>query len=148
MNPCHDCGAPVGALHVPGCDVERCPRCGNQAVGCDCIYIVCGMDPRTLEEQHPDIYNNGPTYKMREQWDREWGERRMPWTGLWPGVPECQEYGFWCLWGPDMTPPRNGWVRVPAGTPGAREDLNTLAVMTVWDADQQKYVLLTRGLNA
>ncbi len=24
---CHDCGAAIGALHHPGCDVERCPRC-------------------------------------------------------------------------------------------------------------------------
>ena len=22
---CHDCGAAIGALHHPGCDLERCP---------------------------------------------------------------------------------------------------------------------------
>lgn len=33
---CHDCGAPPGTLHHPGCDMERCPSCGCQAIGCSC----------------------------------------------------------------------------------------------------------------
>ncbi len=35
---CHDCNCPPGAFHHPGCDVERCPRCGGQAIGCDCEH--------------------------------------------------------------------------------------------------------------
>ncbi len=35
--PCHDCGAIRGEYHVPGCDWERCPGCGGQAMGCECI---------------------------------------------------------------------------------------------------------------
>ena len=34
---CHDCAAVPGEYHVPGCDVEECPACGGQALGCSCI---------------------------------------------------------------------------------------------------------------
>jgi hypothetical protein len=141
LRNCGDCGAEPGKLHKPGCDVERCPKCGGQIIACNCIYEVCGMDPDTLEDEHPDIYENGPTDEMYDKWDAEWGARRLPWTGVWPGVVECREYGFWCLWGPDMNPPRQGWVSVPAGTPGATEDLNRLAIHTRWDAKARRYVL-------
>jgi hypothetical protein len=36
--PCHDCAVIKGQLHVPSCDVEQCPACGGQAIGCDCEY--------------------------------------------------------------------------------------------------------------
>lgn len=33
---CHDCGAKWGGLHHPGCDSEKCPRCGGQYFICEC----------------------------------------------------------------------------------------------------------------
>ena len=33
---CHDCDVQAGELHLPGCDVEECPKCGWQAISCDC----------------------------------------------------------------------------------------------------------------
>ena len=37
--PCHDCAVIKGQYHVPRiCDVERCPRCGEQVISCDCHY--------------------------------------------------------------------------------------------------------------
>lgn len=35
-HPCHDCRVIYGEYHVPGCDVEECPACHGQAIGCDC----------------------------------------------------------------------------------------------------------------
>jgi len=31
---CHDCGAKPGELHMKGCDMEECPKCGGQLIGC------------------------------------------------------------------------------------------------------------------
>src|SRR5262245_51136374 len=35
---CGSCGVALQCFHVPGCDIERCPACGEQAIGCDCEY--------------------------------------------------------------------------------------------------------------
>lgn len=34
---CHDCACLPGNFHHPGCDMEECPRCGGQAISCDCL---------------------------------------------------------------------------------------------------------------
>ena len=36
QHPCHDCSVVKGQLHVPGCGVEKCPRCRWQAISCGC----------------------------------------------------------------------------------------------------------------
>ena len=36
--PCHDCGVVEGQFHASHCDVERCPRCGNQLLSCACDF--------------------------------------------------------------------------------------------------------------
>lgn len=33
---CGDCGAEYGQYHHYGCDIERCPVCGMQMIGCEC----------------------------------------------------------------------------------------------------------------
>ena len=34
---CHDCGIKHGGKHHLCCDVERCPRCGDQLISCGCL---------------------------------------------------------------------------------------------------------------
>jgi hypothetical protein len=34
--PCHDCFIVRGELHLDGCDMEACPRCGGQYLACEC----------------------------------------------------------------------------------------------------------------
>lgn len=35
---CHDCAVVKGQYHVPGCDVEACPKCNKSAIVCGCNY--------------------------------------------------------------------------------------------------------------
>ena|GEM_PF-3008169 len=66
------------------------------------------------------------------------------WTGEWPGLAECREYGFWCYWHgpewPDASPRGRGWVRCEADHPKAREDLNRLHSECRWDKSSGKWV--------
>jgi len=34
---CHDCNIAPGGIHHPGCDWEKCPKCGMQLISCDCM---------------------------------------------------------------------------------------------------------------
>ena len=43
---CVDCNVAVGGFHHPGCDQEKCPRCGGQLISCDCL-------PAEPREQRP-----------------------------------------------------------------------------------------------
>jgi len=67
MNPqtCKDCGVSEGQLHKSGCDMERCPFCGNQLISCDCCYEHLGFNPDNLPT---NIYENGLTDKLAEKW--------------------------------------------------------------------------------
>ena len=35
---CGDCGTRGGQVHHINCDIERCPKCGGQLLGCGCDF--------------------------------------------------------------------------------------------------------------
>jgi len=55
---CHDCNVLPGNVHHHGCDVERCPACGDQSIACGCLWDG---------EEHLD-----------EDWAVEMEERLLP----------------------------------------------------------------------
>lgn len=127
---CPDCGVAPGERHVGGCDVERCPMCKMQLISCNCIYKVNGMNPNTLETEHPAIYTQGPTEAMYAVFDAHIEKNHggfQPWTGEWPGVAECKEKGWFCQdgFGPDSR--WGSFCPCPPDAPGAMADLNRLA---------------------
>jgi hypothetical protein len=83
---CPDCGVAPGVWHVLGCDVERCPYCGGQLLSCKHFLFGAG------EPTPPDD--------------------RLRWTGEWPGIAECREFGWF--------QPQQSGEEVP------QEDLNRL----------------------
>lgn len=67
---CPECRVKCGQVHREGCDVERCPYCGMQALSCGCA-------PRDLE-----------TFTGILPADR------LPWEGSWPGEREAVAFGW------------------------------------------------------
>jgi len=94
---CHDCAALEGELHVRGCDMERCPFCGNQLITCGCslkhfypTFDRDGVDdvdrPGTVKfvtKFHglPEkVYKHGLPPKQRAEWERVLAKKgRVPW---------------------------------------------------------------------
>ena len=108
---CPSCGAKPSELHKLGCEVERCPRCGRQLYLC-IHYLLGAVKPPPPNEE------------------------RMPWTGEWPGVSECREFG----WFAKRNQSGPGYVPCSANDPEAVPDLNRLRKEAAWDALQKRFV--------
>lgn len=63
-------------------------------------------------------------------------EHRLPWTGEWPGVAECREFGWY-----SKMVPGSGWVPCEKSEPGAHENLNRLHIDAVWSKEQGRFIL-------
>lgn len=53
--PCRHCRATRGQLHTIGCFIERCPRCGGQAMTCGCPY-ESGLPRRPISPGRQRFY--------------------------------------------------------------------------------------------
>ena len=81
---CGDCGVAEGELHQRGCDMERCPFCGHQLIGCDCCYEQLGLVDM---EQYPEtdglphkIFNEGLNEEDGARWEKILENKgRVPW---------------------------------------------------------------------
>ena len=59
---------------------------------------------------------------------------RILWSGSWPGVEECLEFGWYGREGPA------GWIRCDSHKPGAEPDLNRLRSEARWDRSRGRFV--------
>ena len=51
LQRCPDCGTPRHQPHHPGCDVERCPYCGNQLIMCQHMHQAVLLEDIDVERK-------------------------------------------------------------------------------------------------
>ncbi len=103
---------------------DNCPDCGaspgeHHVPDCDveqCPYCGTQLISCSCEDDPP-------------------GDDRLPWTGTWPGVEECREYGWYSRRGP------GGWEPCGPDVAGdVTEDLNRLRREAVWDRMKKRFI--------
>jgi hypothetical protein len=108
QSECPDCHVAVGERHKRGCDVEPCPYCGGQLLSCE-HYCFGTVELPSLDD-------------------------RMVWTGEWPGIEECREFGWY------SKAVLGGWVACAKDDPEASEDLNRLRKEAQWNRSKKRWV--------
>jgi hypothetical protein len=68
---CHDCGIVFGNVHHANCDVERCPKCDGQFIGCPCDKGNYFMGTGDLHGK-----SAGVTESMEDYFTRKYSEDR------------------------------------------------------------------------
>jgi len=86
---CHDCNCKEGELHMPGCDMERCPFCGGQLISCECRYTKLGFDydwDKEFSGLPEQIYKEGLPEELEYKFELMLDEKgRIPYI-QWPWV--------------------------------------------------------------
>ncbi|MFH9425199.1 YgjP-like metallopeptidase domain-containing protein [Streptomyces sp. NPDC017529] len=95
---------------------------------------VCSTPPGALHADHCDIARCALTGRQRDTCHPA-NVCNTTWTGQYPGIAECTEYGFYYRHGP------NGYEPCNADDPDAHHDLNRLYAECRWDIATQRMVL-------
>lgn len=99
-----------------------CPDCGVEIgtphdINCDVARCLVTGGQRLSCDNHRDRTDCGEDI----------------WTGKWPGVMECEEFGWYSIF------TDRGWQSCTKDTPGATADLNRLADEGVWDVTANRF---------
>ncbi|AMV40487.1 hypothetical protein VT85_23860 [Planctomyces sp. SH-PL62] len=97
----------------------------------------CGVSPGALHQKRCDLEQcpNCGGKVLSCPCTAEQKAVRLNWSGFYPGVAECIEFG----WFAKLVPGR-GWVPCGAEEPDAMEDLNRLMLEAEWSPLEMRYV--------
>lgn len=83
---CGACGTYEGHYHTPSCDMEICPFCGSQLIGCDCCYTKLGLyNVEKNGTEYCGLSHEVFSHGLNEKQQKRWGEIRFK-KGLIPFV--------------------------------------------------------------
>lgn len=71
VHKCGDCGQKQGQLHLPNCDIERCPKCELQLLSCDCIFPKITVDEKYLIDEDGELHKR---HKVRGSVEEDFGD--------------------------------------------------------------------------
>jgi hypothetical protein len=106
---CGDCGAKPGEHHTPGCDMERCPACGGQAITCGCTESITDGIPWTGE-----FFGSAECreYGLYSKFvDRKWVSCEKDDPEAVPDLNTLFAQGVWDRENKKIMPPAKGWKR-------------------------------------
>ena len=110
-------------MRIPAPDLENCPDCNAK--------------PESLHSEGCDVECCADCGGQRIGCDCDGNAPRIKWSGLWPGVFECRDFGWFAKFVDG-----EGWVRCAQSDPGATEDLNRLFMgEATWDVARSRWAL-------
>ena len=122
VSNCPGCGVEPNRLHKFPCQLEQCPYCGGQMIGCICYDHVVML---TLTQNIAAIKNIPQN------------DDRVPWNGLTPGTKECRDLD----WYTKSNDNGKSWVECESNEEGAREDLMRFFTHAKWDRETKRFIV-------
>lgn len=102
---------------------DQCPDCG--------VYIGAEHQDGCDVERCPDCGGQMISCDCED----EIVMPRIAWSGEWPGIKECQEFGWY-----SKMVPKYGWIGCDKEDIGATEDLNRLVIEGKWDREKARFI--------